>query len=268
MHERSVDAEVTVAGCQSMVISYQISLAHQVDKQMEGIPFPVKLHDIVLGELGDVTVRPGLRPHLSIGVQEILDAILRLEFVFGDEVVEVHQLNGDECLILAQPGYLFLRLLDVALQVQLQLERGHCFAEGVEHIVTDVTDDGVAPVHERDFFVLLERFGIILLDKNGTAERDLLVPKRVFGVFGKFFGIGSSASADYRDCAGISLVDGSVTGGNWVDESKCFVSGALLSCEWRSRSNLELDAEVWTEIIRTFYLLPRTRTSPAGRRFC
>lgn len=180
----------------------------------------VKLDDIVDLQLSGVAVSDSLDPGLCVLVEEVLEGVLGLELVLGDEVVEVDELDGDELLVLGQPGDLLGGLLDVALQVELELEAG----DGLEAVlgervdrVRDLADDGVAPVHQGDLLVLGEGLSIGLLHNDVLAEDDLLVAEVVFGVLGLVLGDDSLACTNdgYRDLS--VVVDGDVAGGGRLD---------------------------------------------------
>ena len=83
---------------------------------------PIKLHDIVLFERGDVTVRLDEGAELCLRGHEVLYLIIFLQLVFCNQIIEIDKLTRHELLVQAQPVHLFLRLLHVALQVQFDFE--------------------------------------------------------------------------------------------------------------------------------------------------
>lgn len=180
----------------------------------------VKLNDIIDLQLSSIAVRNSLGSGLGLLVKEVLERILGLELVLGDEVVEVDKLNGNELLVLGQPCDLFRSLLDIALQMQLELEA----CDGLEAVlgervdgVGDLADNGIAPVHERDFLVLGERLSISLLHDDVLAEDNLLGAKVVFGVLGLILSEGALACANNCDGDLGVFVDGDVARGGGLD---------------------------------------------------
>lgn len=185
-------------------------------------PLPIKLHNIVLLQLGYITIRDRLGPNLRLLIQEILERIFRLEFILCDEIIEVDELDGDEVLVGGEPCNLLAGFLHVALEVELEFEARDGFEavfghfKGVEG-VADFADDGVAPVHEGDFFVLGEGLCVGLLEEDRGAEHDLFVAKVVFGVLGLVLGEDALACADDGDGDAAVVVDGGVTRGGGLD---------------------------------------------------
>ena len=82
----------------------------------------------------------------------------------------------------------------------------------------DRADDGVAPVHEGDFFVLGEGLGVFLVDEDGGAVGDFFGAEGgVFAMFGFVFGIWCWSCA-FDSCGdGFGFGDCNVTWGDWVD---------------------------------------------------
>lgn len=138
----------------------------------------IKLNDIIHLQLRHVRIGQRLSPDLRLRVDEVLKFVLLAQLVLGDEVVEVDQLDGHQVLRRAEPRDLLGRLLDVALQVQLQLDArdGRLVLEQVDRVerVRHLPHDGVAPVHQRDFLVLRKGLRVLLVDDDLAAIEDLL----------------------------------------------------------------------------------------------
>lgn len=88
------------------------------------IPLPIKLKHIIRLQPRNIQIRHRRRPNLRLGVQEILQLVILLELILRNQVVEVDQLDGDQILVLGQPVHLLRCLLDVALEVEFELEGG------------------------------------------------------------------------------------------------------------------------------------------------
>lgn len=86
----------------------------------------LELNDIVSLELADAGIAPGGDHAGGVGVEEVLDIVILLKLVLGDEVVKVPQLSGDKLeAVGSQPCNLLLGGLEVALEVELQLQAGN-----------------------------------------------------------------------------------------------------------------------------------------------
>jgi hypothetical protein len=89
-------------------------------------------------------------PVLGLGVDQVLDVVV-LKLLLRDEVViveerDLRQILGRRWRLRAcEPRDLLLRLLEVAGEVELHLERGDRASIGR---AADLADEGVAPVHE------------------------------------------------------------------------------------------------------------------------
>ena len=176
----------------------------------------LELDNVILLERGRRLVAPRLLHGLGDGVEEVLHVVLLLEHILGDEVVKVPELGGDEGLALGrEPGDLLLGRLDVAGQVEVDLERGDDLGGGV-----DVADEAVAPAHDGDLLAVLEGLGVGLVHDELVGESDLLgADLLVLGVLGLLLlnGLGGGIGALDDDLDGVLLGDGGVTGSNGVD---------------------------------------------------
>lgn len=180
----------------------------------------IELNDIINLELSSIAVSKGLDTGLSVLVEEVLECVLRLKLVLRNQIVEVNKLNGDELLVLRQPGDLLAGLLHIALQVQLKLKAGN----GLEAVlgkrvdgVRDLANDGVAPVHQCDLLVLSKRLSVSLLHNDILAEDDLLCAEVVLGVLGLIFSEDALARTNNGDRDLGVLVDGDVARGGGLD---------------------------------------------------
>ncbi len=175
---------------------------------------PIKLHNIIHFQLRHITIRQRLRHRLGILVQKVLERVFRLELIFRDQVVEVDELDRDQVLVGAQPRYFFGRLFHVALEVELEFEPCDGFQpRGLGERVDGVADfahDGVAPVHEGDFFVLRKGLRVGLLQEDGGTEDYLFVAEIVFGVLGLVLCDYALARSDDGDGYFGVFVDGGV----------------------------------------------------------
>lgn len=185
------------------------------------IPLPIKLDNIIYLQLRNITIRDRLRHLLCIGIQALLQHILIIQLILGNQVVKLVQLDRDEILVGGQPCDFLGRLLDVALQVQLELEAGHGFETGGigERVygVRDLAYDGVAPVHEGDFLILGEGGGVGLFEEDVGAVDDLLLPEIELRVLVLLLDVDALARADDGDGNLRGGVDGRVASGDGVD---------------------------------------------------
>jgi hypothetical protein len=180
-------------------------------------PLAIKLHNIIHFEFRHIAIRQRLCARLCTRIQEILQRILRLEFILCDEIIEIDKLDGNEILVGAEPRYFLCGFLDVALEMEFKFEGGYGLEfEGVEG-VADFADESVAPVHEGDFLVLGERSGVGLFEEHAGAKGDLLGAEVVFGVFGLVLRLDAFASADDGDGDFGVFIDGGVARGGGLD---------------------------------------------------
>jgi hypothetical protein len=100
------------------------------------------------------------------------------------------QLNRDKLLIHRKPRHLLARLLNIALEVQLKLQTGNSLMAGWI-CMRDLANNCVAPVHQRDPFVLGERGPVGLFEDDGGAEDYPLLAKVEFSML--FFQLPSSS---------------------------------------------------------------------------
>ena len=140
------------------------------------VALALELHNLALLDVADVRV--GHCRLLDPGLRRVVDVGLELGGVVAGLVVEVlahqmvqrHELHGDEVLDVSEPSQL-LGLLLVALQVQLAGEAGLAAA----------AEDDVAPGHERHLLTLrVEGAGVGRLDQQVAREAcDLVAERRV-----------------------------------------------------------------------------------------
>lgn len=104
--------------------------------------------------------------------------------------------------------------------------------------MVDFADDGVTPVHERDFFILLKGLGIFLFDEDGAAEDDLFSAESVFGVLGHVVGVRRGARADYSCSDSTGFGDSSIACCGGINEPGRGVS--VLRCGYLMNGGLSI----------------------------
>ena len=135
---------------------------------------PLELDDVPLLQTRNLCRREGRHAILRLGVDDLLQAVVLLELLLGDEVVVLDQGDWHQRVLvggLSEPGDLLRGLLEVALEVESDRRR----LDGA--VGTNVLggDEGVAPVHESHFLVIAEGLCVVLLDKEGRREDEVLV---------------------------------------------------------------------------------------------
>lgn len=137
---------------------------------------PLELESVSLLHEPQVGVPEGIGDLGDDRVDELLEVLVLIELLLGDEVVKLHQLDRHKVLHVRQPRQLLLSLLVVALQMQVGIHAGHSAVRQM-----DLADDGIAPIHQRHLLALLHHLGVLLLYENGLGVGDdLLSQCRVF----------------------------------------------------------------------------------------
>ena len=180
---------------------------------------PVKLHDCVFFQRGNVAISNSARPKLSLLCEMILQHVVLLELILRDQIIKIDQLDRDEFLIGAEPGKFLLRGLEVALQMQVHRHARHRPAQLQRmHGVADVAHDGIAPVHERDFLVPGQAGRVRLFEQDRFRKDDFLAAERfVLRVHGLLLRVGRFATARQRHRDPVLLRNGGVAGRDRVD---------------------------------------------------
>jgi len=110
---------------------------------------PLELDDIPLLEVLDFLTSKCLGSVLSLGVCDLIEVIILLQLLLGDEVIVVDENDGDQWVLggrLGQPCDLLGGLFEITLEVKLENEAGN-FAGGVGGLGPD---KGISPVHGGD----------------------------------------------------------------------------------------------------------------------
>ena len=182
-------------------------------------PLSIKLNNRIGGQPSHITICQRRSAKFGLLSQAILKLILLTKLILGDEVVKVYQLNWDQFLVGAEPGKLLLSRLEVTLQMEIHRNGGDdAFELKRMNGMADVADDGVAPVHERDFFILRESCGVGLFEQDGLGKDDFFGTEGIIlGVYRFHFGVGCFTGSCERDGDFVGFGNGRVARCDGVD---------------------------------------------------
>lgn len=129
------------------------SLVHAV------VALSLKLEEVVLLELGDAGVDKGVGEGGAVVVEEVVQVVVLLESILGDERAKLPELSLDEVLgVGGEPMNLLAGGLEVTGKVELEVE----LVDGRGSLV-DTSDDGVTPAHQGNLLVVIERSNVDLV---------------------------------------------------------------------------------------------------------
>mmetsp|Transcript_30438 Transcript_30438/g.81871 ORF Transcript_30438/g.81871 Transcript_30438/m.81871 type:complete len:453 (-) Transcript_30438:1291-2649(-) len=143
--------------------------------------------------------------------------VILLEGIFGDEVVNVHEVHVHVVCALRRPGEFLLGLLDISLEVQAALDRRHV----ARIVLDDFVHDGVTPVHQCHLLALGHEERVLLLENGGgRVPLDLVAQLRVLLVGEDGSSLRSARDTFARELErhSLSACDGGVAHRLWVDD--------------------------------------------------
>ena len=140
------------------------------------VALALELDDVTLVQRDHIRIGERIVAEFALWRDEVLHVVILLKLLLRDQVVVVEQRRLDERMVrvcggVSQPGDLLFGLAEVAREVEVHRDVRD-YTVGVRLLATD---NGVAPVHERDLFVVIEGYCILLLDEDVAGEHGLLL---------------------------------------------------------------------------------------------